>query len=89
MICVNKIILYSFYCWTLLILWKLVDTTDVEGSILCDDYRLEQQACACLTGDYFHLHLQMKGLHASLDRRISDLEKLKQANASDHAEATE
>ncbi|XP_030467216.1 uncharacterized protein LOC115686152 [Syzygium oleosum] len=47
--------------------------------ILHNDYKAAQES----------LSRQMKGLHASLDRRISDLEKLKQANASDHAEATE
>ncbi|KAF8008368.1 hypothetical protein BT93_K2136 [Corymbia citriodora subsp. variegata] len=47
--------------------------------ILHNDYKVAQESVS---------H-QMKGLHASLDRRISDLEKLKQANASDHAEAAE
>ncbi|KAL3714354.1 uncharacterized protein LOC120289411 [Eucalyptus grandis] len=47
--------------------------------ILHNDYKVAQESVS---------H-QMKGLHASLDRRISDLEKLKQANVSDHAEAAE
>ncbi|KAF7847236.1 hypothetical protein BT93_L3167 [Corymbia citriodora subsp. variegata] len=47
--------------------------------ILHNDYKVAQESVS---------H-QMKGLHTSLDRRISDLEKLKQANASDHAEAAE
>ncbi|GAV73246.1 hypothetical protein CFOL_v3_16732 [Cephalotus follicularis] len=32
---------------------------------------------------------QVKGLHESLDRRISSLEKLRQSEASQHVEATE
>ncbi|KAJ4726739.1 ABC transporter A family protein [Melia azedarach] len=32
---------------------------------------------------------QVKGLHQSFDRRISALESLKQAEASQHVEATE
>ncbi|KAK3404080.1 hypothetical protein EUGRSUZ_K00422 [Eucalyptus grandis] len=47
--------------------------------ILHNDYKVAQESVS---------H-QMKGLHASLDRRISDLEKLKQANVSNHAEAAE
>ncbi|KAL3739493.1 hypothetical protein ACJRO7_020844 [Eucalyptus globulus] len=47
--------------------------------ILHNDYKVAQESVS---------H-QMKGLHTSLDRRISDLEKLKQANVSDHAEAVE
>ncbi|KAJ7965270.1 ABC transporter A family protein [Quillaja saponaria] len=47
--------------------------------ILHKDYKVAQESIA----------QQMKGLHESLDQRISSLEKFKQTEVSQHAEATE